>query len=74
MSEDLLNKIPQWLKPLYEMENALRNAARNGVILQKDKVSEHLAEARRHLEDVVQGGTAAAPSAPIVPAPKDGEV
>jgi len=53
MASDLLNKIPEWLKSLWHMENELRNAARNGLILRKDEASAHLAEARRHLEQVV---------------------
>ena len=35
------------------MENELRSAARNGLLLHKDEASAHLAEARRHLEQVV---------------------
>src|SRR5262245_11189834 len=33
MANDLLDKIPEWLKSLWHMENELRNAARNGLIL-----------------------------------------
>jgi hypothetical protein len=32
MANDLLDKIPDWLKSLWHMENELRNAARNGLI------------------------------------------
>ena len=53
MANDLLDKIPDWLKSLWHMENELRNAARNGLILRKDEASAHLAEARRHLERAV---------------------
>ena len=49
MANDLLDKIPAWLKSLWDMENELRSAARNGLILRKDEASAHLAEARRHL-------------------------
>jgi hypothetical protein len=31
MANDLLDKIPDWLKSLWHMENELRNAARNGL-------------------------------------------
>jgi len=34
---DLLDKIPQWLKSLYQMENELRRAARNGLVLRNDQ-------------------------------------
>jgi hypothetical protein len=53
MANDLFDKIPQWLKSLWQMENELRNAARNGLILRKDEASNHLAEARRHLESAM---------------------
>ena len=46
---DLHDKIPQWLKSLYQMENELRRAARNGLVLRNDQATEHLAAARRHL-------------------------
>jgi hypothetical protein len=36
MANDLLDKIPAWLKSLWDMENELRSAARNGLILHKD--------------------------------------
>ena len=74
MLDDLLSKIPQWLKSLYEMETALRNAARSGVVLQKDKASEHLAEARRHLEDALRDAKGAPPPGERQkPAPRDGQ-
>jgi hypothetical protein len=50
MANDILDKIPDWLKSLWHMENELRSAARNGLILRKDEASTHLAEARRLLE------------------------
>jgi hypothetical protein len=53
MANDLLDKIPEWLKSLWHMENELRSAARNGLILRKDEASMHLAEARKHLENAM---------------------
>ena len=50
MSDNLSDRIPQWLKSLHEMENELRTAARKGLILRKDEAAKHLAQARRHLE------------------------
>jgi hypothetical protein len=49
MADHLLGRIPAWLKSLYEMENELRDVARNGIILRNEKASEHLAAARKHL-------------------------
>ena len=80
MPSDLFEQIPGWLKSLWHMENELRNAARSGVILQKDAALAHLAESRRHLEDAMKSGTAGAgsggdqsPAPPAPPVRKDGE-
>jgi hypothetical protein len=54
MAAELLDKIPQWLKSLHEMENELREAARSGLIARKDEASQHLVEARRHLENAMR--------------------
>ena len=53
-TDDLFDRIPQWLKSLHEMENEIRNAARKGLILRKDEAAEHLAQARRHLQDALR--------------------
>src|SRR5262245_31598293 len=74
MVNDLTEKIPQWLKSLHGMENELRNAARSGLVLDRQKASEHLAAARRHLEatlQAAQGGAAA--DGPQTPLRKEGE-
>jgi len=74
MVDDLTDKIPQWLKSLHSMENELRNAARSGLVLDRQKASEHLAAARRHLEATLkaaQGGAAA--DGPQTPSRKEGE-
>ena len=78
MSSDLFEKIPGWLKSLWNMENELRNAARSGVVLQKGAALTHLAESRRHLEEAMKSvnpgvGSVAAPSPPAAPMLKDGE-
>ena len=54
MANDLLDKIPDWLKSLWHMENELRNSARNGLILRKDEATTHMGDARRHLEEVMK--------------------
>ena len=75
MANDLLDKIPDWLKSLWHMENELRNAARNGLILRKDEASAHLAEARRHLEKVMNEAKGIEPpNGPQTPLRKEGEV
>ena len=74
MADSLLDKIPHWLKSLYQMENELRDAARNGIILRKEKATEHLAEARRHLEQAMNEAKGIEPPAgPQTPVPKEGE-
>lgn len=74
-SESLFDRIPQWLKSLHEMENELRNAARKGLILRKDEASEHLAQARRHLETALNEAKGVEPAnGPQTPLRKEGEV
>jgi hypothetical protein len=75
IANDLLAKIPDWLKSLGHMENELRNAARNGLILRKDEASAHLAEARRHLEKAMNEAKGIEPpNGPQTPLRKEGEV
>ena len=74
VANDLLDKIPAWLKSLWEMENELRSAARNGLILRKDEASTHLAEARRHLEKAMNEAKGIEPAnGPQTPLQKEGE-
>ena len=75
MADDLLDKIPQWLKSLHQMENELRNAARKGLILRKDEASGHLAEARKQLEKALgEARGVEPPNGPQTPLRKEGEV
>jgi hypothetical protein len=75
MANDLLDKIPDWLKSIWHMENELRNAARNGLILRKDEASAHLAEARRHLEQAINEAKGIEPvNGPQTRLRKEGEV
>lgn len=53
MPNDILDKVPQALKSLYQLENELRSALLDGVILRKEEARQHLAEARRHLEELL---------------------
>lgn len=74
-TDNLLDRIPQWLKSLHEMENELRNAARKGLILRKDEATEHLAQARRHLEAALKEARGVEPpNGPQTPLRKEGEV
>ena len=75
MANDLLDKIPQWLKSLHQMENELRSAPRQGLLLRKDEASTHLAEARRHLENALNEAKGVEPpNGPQTPLRKEGEV
>ena len=74
MAAGILDKIPSWLKSLYEMENELRRAARNGIVLRKEQASEHLAQARRHLEQAMREAKGEEPPhGPQTPLRKEGE-
>ena len=73
--DNLFDRIPQWLKSLHEMENELRDAARKGLILRKDEATEHLAQARRHLEGALREAKGEEPpDGPETPLRKEGEV
>ena len=75
MANDLLGRIPTWLKSLYEMENKLRDAARNGIILRNEKATEHLAAARKHLDDLLGMAKGEEPAdGPQTSLRKEGEV
>jgi hypothetical protein len=75
MPNDLVDKIPAWLKSLWDMENELRSAARNGLILRTDEASAHLAKARQHLEKAVNEAKGIEPTnGPQTPVRKEGEV
>ena len=74
-TENLFDRIPDWLKSLHEMENELRNAARKGLILRKDEAAEHLAEARRHLQRALSEAKGVEPSnGPQTRLRKEGEI
>ena len=75
MANDLLGRIPTWQNSLYGMENELRDAAPNGIVLRNEKATEHLAAARKHLDDLL--GMAKGeepPNGPQTPLRKEGEV
>jgi hypothetical protein len=75
MANYLLDKIPAWLKSLWDMENELRSAARNGLILRSDEASAHLAKARQHLEEAMNQAKGIVPAnGPQTPLRKEGEV
>ena len=75
MADDLLDKIPHWLRSLHQMEGELRSAARKGLLLRKDEASEHLAEARRLLERALNEAKGIEPpDGPKTPLRKEGEV
>jgi hypothetical protein len=74
-TDNLFDRIPQWLKSLHEMENELRHAARKGIILRKDEAAEHLAQARRHLQDALGEAKGGEPTiGPQTPLRKEGEI
>ncbi len=82
MADNFADKIPNWIKSLWDMENELRSAAQKGVFLKKDEASNHLAEARRHLDEFMgsmsqSGAPTNSPSQPPTSTPKplkDGEI
>jgi hypothetical protein len=53
MPENIRETVPKVLKSLWDLENELRGAARNGVILRREEAKRHLAEARQHLDELL---------------------
>ena len=53
MAENIRDTVPKVLKRLWDLENELRGAARNGVILRREEAKQHLAEARQHLDELL---------------------
>ncbi len=53
MSENIRETVPKVLKTLWDLENELRDAARNSVVLRREEAKQHLAEARQHLDELL---------------------
>lgn len=69
---DLLARMPPALKSLWNMENELRSALQNAIFMRKQEASEHMAQAKKHWQDVVGGKVQdEKPAAPAInPTPK----
>ena len=75
MANDLIDKIPEWLKSLWHMENELRSSARQAIFPRKDEAAAHLGEARRHLEEAWKAARGdEPPNGPQTPLRKEGEI
>ena len=53
MADSIKDAIPNVLKTLWNLENELRGAAQNSVVLRRDEARKHLSEARRHLDELL---------------------
>ncbi len=53
MPDNIREAVPKALKTLWELENELRGAAQNGVILRREAAKRHLAEARQRLDELL---------------------
>ncbi len=53
MSDSIRETVPKVLKALWDLENEMRGAAQNSVILRRDEARQHLADARRHLDELL---------------------
>lgn len=54
MTGGINETVPKVLKALWDLENELRGAARNGVILQGEEARSHLYQARHHLDELLK--------------------
>jgi hypothetical protein len=73
MTDGIKESVPRVLKTLWELENELRSAAQNSVVLKRDEAREHLADARRHLDDLLAMIRSSEAGARGVPAPPKSE-
>ena len=53
MADSIKDAIPNVLKTLWNLENELRGAAQNSVVLRQDEARKHLSEARHHLDELL---------------------
>ncbi|MGO4683609.1 hypothetical protein [Hyphomicrobium sp. 2TAF46] len=53
MSDNIRETVPKVLKSLWDLENELRGAAQNSVVLRREDAKRHLAEARRRLDELL---------------------
>ncbi len=53
MSDSIKETVPRVLKALWDLENEMRSAAQNSVILRREEARQHLADARRHLDELL---------------------
>ena len=53
MSDSIRETVPKVLKTLWDLENEMRGAAQNSVILRRDEARQHLADARCHLDELL---------------------
>lgn len=53
MTGNMTEAVPKVLKSLWDIENELRSAAQNGVILRGEEARSHLQHARHHLDQLL---------------------
>jgi hypothetical protein len=53
MAGNIAESVPKVLKSLWDIENELRSAAQNGVVLRGDEARNHLQQARHHLDQLL---------------------
>jgi hypothetical protein len=53
MAGSIQETVPNVLKTLWNLENELRSAAQNGVILRSEEARNHLQQARHHLDQLL---------------------
>jgi hypothetical protein len=51
---DLLDKVPPAIKSLWHLENELRSALQNTILLRKGEASKHMGSAKAHLEQALK--------------------
>ncbi len=65
MANDFFKNMPPSLRSLWQLENELRRALQNAVLLRKDDAKENLESARRHMEAALSSVRGEGSEAPI---------
>jgi hypothetical protein len=77
MTSTIQEAVPGVLKTLWNLENELRSAAQNGVILRGEEARNHLQQARHHLDEllgIANGSTTEKPSGATADLPPESSI
>lgn len=65
MANDFFKNMPSSLRSIWQLENELRRALQNAVLLRKDDAKQNLELARRHMEAALSSVRGEKPEEPV---------